>query len=182
MGDGSGRRGRRAGRARVAPVPSHPSRASPAPAPSSSCTRPMSSSNGVPGELYLLCFGADYGAGRHGRARHYLGWALDADARVREHLAGRGSPLVAAAVGAGLAVELVRVEPGTRHDERRLKRGHRLARWCPACGPATRADDRRRARARARRRAAAGRTLDGLAGTPGSSSPTPDRAPDTVSP
>ncbi len=112
----------------------------------------MSASAGVPGTLYLLHFDHTYGAGRHGTARHYLGWALDAEARLAEHLAGRGSPLVAAVVAAGIGVELVATWPGDRHEERRRKRAHRLARSCPRCGPIVRGEEaaytaaRRRAR------------------------------------
>jgi hypothetical protein len=71
-------------------------------------------------------------------ARHYVGFtdAASADERVAEHLAGHGSPLVRAALAAGHAVELATSWPGSRTDERRVKRagghGHRV---CPRCRP-----------------------------------------------
>lgn len=82
----------------------------------------------VPGSIYLLHFDRPY---KH--ARHYLGWSSDVAARFDRHTAGRGSPLVKAALAAGIGVEIVFVRPGTRHDERRLHiRGH-VGEWCPLC-------------------------------------------------
>lgn len=94
------------------------------------------SSAGVPGTVYLLCFG------EHGRpvaagrvARHYLGWTEGAvEARIAAHRAGAGSPLVAAVVRDGGEVELVRTWADVdRHFERRLKRRAEATRLCPAC-------------------------------------------------
>jgi len=69
-------------------------------------------------------------------ARHYVGVALDGDVqrRLAEHLAGHGSPLVAAVVRAGIAVELVLHVPGDRGLERRWHNthGHGGA-LCPRC-------------------------------------------------
>ena len=87
----------------------------------------------VAGTLYLLHFDRPYPRDARAGVRHYLGWALDVDSRLAEHLAGRGSPLVRAAVAAGIGVELVATWPGTRHDERACKRGHNHARYCPRC-------------------------------------------------
>lgn len=81
--------------------------------------------------LYLLHFDPPY---RH--AGHYLGFALDVDRRVDEHLRSlaSSSPLVRAAIAAGSAVSLARVWPGgDRTLERRLKRRHCHARFCPVC-------------------------------------------------
>lgn len=80
------------------------------------------------GTVYLLHFERPL---RH--AQHYLGWALDHEARLRDHLAGKGSRLVAAVVAAGIGVELVRTWEGVdRHFERSLKNGsHRH--HCPRC-------------------------------------------------
>jgi hypothetical protein len=68
-------------------------------------------------------------------ARHYLGWTqTDVHERVREHLAGRGSPLVRAALAAGADVTLQRTWVGVdRHFERRLKNRHEAPRLCPRC-------------------------------------------------
>ncbi len=66
-------------------------------------------------------------------ARHYLGWARDFDARLAAHLAGAGSPLVRAALAAGVRVELAATISGSRHLERRLKRWHKTGQFCPRC-------------------------------------------------
>lgn len=80
------------------------------------------------GTVYVLHFEPAY---HH--ARHYIGWALDVDARLAEHLAGTGSPLVRAALAASVRVELVATIPGSRHLERRLKRWHKTGQFCPRC-------------------------------------------------
>lgn len=67
--------------------------------------------------IYLLHFSRSY---RH--ARHYLGFTNDLEARLAAHRAGRGSPLVAAAVRAGIDFELAAIWPGDRTEERRLHR------------------------------------------------------------
>ena len=69
-------------------------------------------------------------------ARHYLGWTAgeDVQQRLDQHLAGRGSPLVAAVIAAGGTATLVRTWPRVdRHFERRLKRRHEAPRLCPHC-------------------------------------------------
>lgn len=71
-------------------------------------------------------------------ARHYVGYVeYDLEQRIEHHLAGRGARLVAAVVAAGIDVQLARVWPGAnRTFERRLKRWHGSARFCPLCNPA----------------------------------------------
>lgn len=84
------------------------------------------------GQVYLLHFDPPVA-----HAQHYLGWALDAMARVDEHLRGAGAALVRAAVARGSHVELVRVwREVDRAFERRLKNGGTLKRVCPICKPA----------------------------------------------
>jgi len=84
---------------------------------------------GVPGTLYVLHFDPPY---LH--AGHYVGWTTgDVDARLAAHLHATGSPLVRAAVAAGADVALVATFPGTRTLERRLKRWHKTAQFCPTC-------------------------------------------------
>ena len=83
------------------------------------------------GTVYLLHFSSPV---KH--AQHYLGWALDASARVDTHLSGKGNPLVAAALSQGAHVELVREWPGvTRDFERSLKNKKGSAALCPLCLP-----------------------------------------------
>lgn len=91
--------------------------------------------------IYVLHFDPPYTArigdtGRTKTAGHYVGsCAGDVLERVSQHLAGRGSPLVRAALAAGSRVRLVATMPGGRADERRLKRTHHRERWCPVCTP-----------------------------------------------
>lgn len=96
--------------------------------------------SGIPdcdgGTAYLLCFeapGLHVTGNRY--ARHFLGWTegrpLDA---VTRDLAGDGSPLVRAAIGAGLAVHLSRSWTcrGREFVERLKARGE-SPRICPSC-------------------------------------------------
>jgi hypothetical protein len=75
--------------------------------------------------VYLICFhpGIPRGA-RPGNACHYLGSTsyLDAAQRLREHLAGTGSPLVKAAHDRGLHPEIVATWTGSKQTERAMKR------------------------------------------------------------
>lgn len=85
--------------------------------------------SGVVGTVYVLHFEPAY---RH--ARHYVGWtAGDVDARLATHLQGAGSPLLRAAVRAGVDVQLAATYRGSRHLERRLKRWHNTGQFCPTC-------------------------------------------------
>lgn len=81
--------------------------------------------------IYLLHFSEPL---QH--ARHYLGFceADDPSERVAQHLAGRGSPLVKAALERGITVELAVTFDGDRNFERRIKNRGSLCRWCPVCG------------------------------------------------
>jgi hypothetical protein len=79
--------------------------------------------------IYLLHFERSY---KH--ARHYLGWTTNLEERLERHRAGRGSPLIAAAVADGIQFELAATWPGDRHEERRLHRYKNSgARLCPIC-------------------------------------------------
>lgn len=84
----------------------------------------------VPGTIYLLHFSAPYY-----RARHYLGWTeRPVEDRVAEHLKGIASPLVKAAVAAGITVTLVRTwEHVDRFEERRMKNRKNISPHCPTC-------------------------------------------------
>lgn len=79
--------------------------------------------------VYLLHFSRPY---KH--ARHYLGTTPNLDERFVEHITGRGSPLVNAAVLAGIEVTVARTwKSGGRSRERRLKNSHNVPRLCPIC-------------------------------------------------
>jgi hypothetical protein len=82
--------------------------------------------------VYLLHFDPSY---QH--AGHYIGFCDDEtpDRRFKEHLTGRGSPLVKAAVKAGSQVHVAQFFPGaSRTFERKLKNRGSARKWCPACG------------------------------------------------
>lgn len=81
------------------------------------------------GIVYLLHFDRSY---RH--ARHYIGFTQNLDKRLAEHRAGRGSPLIAAAIADGIDFQLAAIWEGDRHSERRLHRQkNSRARLCPVC-------------------------------------------------
>jgi predicted GIY-YIG superfamily endonuclease len=84
---------------------------------------------GQAGTVYLLHFERPY---QH--ARHYLGWSADLEARLAEHRAARGSPLIRAAAASGIGFLVARTWPGDRRAERRLHRvKNSPARLCPIC-------------------------------------------------
>ena len=93
---------------------------------------------GEPGTIYVLHFSEPLGdpAKSHGWARHYIGWTngVSVERRLAEHQAGRGAAITADAARAGIEMVVVHTEPGTRHDERRIKnRKKSAARFCPLC-------------------------------------------------
>lgn len=84
------------------------------------------------GTCYLIHIEPSY---KH--ARHYLGYT-DADdsgkRRFDRHKAGRGSPLIKAALAAGSSCEIVRLwHQVDRHFERKLKNRKSAPRFCPVC-------------------------------------------------
>lgn len=82
------------------------------------------------GTVYLLHFETPY---KH--ARHYTGWALDLNARLADHAAGRGARLLTVIQAAGITWTLARTWPGAgRGRERQLKRQGGASRRCPLCG------------------------------------------------
>jgi len=90
----------------------------------------LSLKHGVEGTVYVLHFEPGY---KH--AQHYIGWTAgdDVSARLQVHLQGHGSPLVRAAVEAGVQVHLAATYPGTRYLQRRLKRWHKTGQLCAIC-------------------------------------------------
>ena len=88
------------------------------------------------GLIYLLHFERSY---RH--ARHYLGYTDDLAARLAAHRAGRGSPLVAAAVRDGINFQLAATWSGDHRQERRLHCYRNSPRQlCPICRTQPRPD------------------------------------------
>jgi len=84
--------------------------------------------------VYLYHFEQPLGNERH-TAQHYVGYAVNLDARDAMHQRGRGSHFTRAAVERGIAFRLARVWHGaTREIERRIKRsGRSFADFCPVC-------------------------------------------------
>lgn len=66
-------------------------------------------------------------------AQHYLGITSDLPSRIERHLHSNGSPLIAAALRAGITPTLARTWEGDRTLERQLKRSHNNRRFCPIC-------------------------------------------------
>lgn len=86
--------------------------------------------------VYLLHFAAPLGNPQNPRAlaSHYLGWAVNLEARIAQHRAGRGSHITRAAVERGIAFDVVATWPGDWLLERRLKALKATPRLCPICG------------------------------------------------
>jgi predicted GIY-YIG superfamily endonuclease len=82
------------------------------------------------GTIYLLHFDRPY---KH--ARHYTGWTIDLTQRLSEHRKGHGARLITVITVAGIGFELARIRPGTRSDERAIKRFGGATRYCPLCTP-----------------------------------------------
>jgi hypothetical protein len=106
-----------------------------------------------PGTVYLLCFEEEYvsqrttytdesGSVRNGkrrkRARHYVGWTLDLEARLQEHRGGRGSRLMAAVAGAGIEFVVSVSWRGNPKLEQWIKARKQHATFCPRCSPSPR--------------------------------------------
>jgi len=82
------------------------------------------------GAIYILHFDRPY---KH--ARHYVGFTPgDPQRRLEKHISGEGSPLIKAALAAGISVQLAEIRYGqTRDDERKIKRGKNTPRICRIC-------------------------------------------------
>lgn len=96
--------------------------------------------------VYLLHFSE-----KVSHAQHYVGFAENIRRRVDVHLTGgcKASPLVRAALRAGVEVILTRVWPGSsRNDERSIKNRKGTPKLCPIC----REESLRKAAINARRR------------------------------
>ena len=85
--------------------------------------------------MYLLHIEPGLRITGHRFARHYLGWTeTSVEERLSEHLAGRGSPLVRAAIAAGCEITVERTwTQQDRNFERSLKNRHEAPRLCPRC-------------------------------------------------
>lgn len=88
------------------------------------------------GYLYLLHFHRPVGnlLNPRGQASHYLGFAVDPEARDRQHRAGQGAALTRAAAELGIDWTLFVLGAGTKDMERLLKQKKASPRLCPICG------------------------------------------------
>ena len=80
------------------------------------------------GTVYLLHFDRPY---RH--TAHYMGWALDVEARIKQHRDGNGARLMRVIKDAGIGFQLARTWKGDRKLERRLKKQKQARKLCKIC-------------------------------------------------
>jgi len=81
------------------------------------------------GTVYLIHFDRPF---KH--ARHYLGWALDLDARLEQHRNGQGARLLNAVNLAGITWSVARVWTSVPIQfERALKLRRDATTLCPTC-------------------------------------------------
>src|SRR4051794_19303238 len=81
------------------------------------------------GQVYVIHL-----ATRLHHAGHYVGFATDLAGRIARHRTGSGARLMEVIRDAGIAWKLVKVMPGDRSLERRLKNGKNTPRrLCPVC-------------------------------------------------
>lgn len=95
----------------------------------------MTGMTGEAGTVYMLCFAAPLGDPSRPRcsARHYVGWFQN-PSRITHHQNGTsGVPIVYAFFQRGIPFVVSRTMPGTRDDERRIKRSGHHAEYCPNC-------------------------------------------------
>lgn len=83
------------------------------------------------GIVYLLHFERPISPAH--TCQHYIGWALDLNARLTMHRGGQGARLTQIAVERGIGFEVVRTWPGSREFERYLKNRKEAPRLCPMC-------------------------------------------------
>jgi hypothetical protein len=96
-------------------------------------SEPAGSTASVPAitGCYLIHLDQPYHSGRHPGAGQYVDHADDIARRVQTHRKGQGSPLLAAALAAGIDFRVVRIWPGAdRRFERKLHNRHG-SRLCP---------------------------------------------------
>lgn len=81
------------------------------------------------GILYLLHFSRMYFG-----AQHYFGFTeRTPEERLEDHRRGRGAKLTRMASKAGIGMEIVWTEPGSRSDERKVKKRKNHHELCPLC-------------------------------------------------
>ena len=81
--------------------------------------------------VYLLHFSKR--VCRRSPSRHYIGYAVNVEARLEAHRAGRGARITQVAVERGIKLRLARTWEGGRDVERALKLRKAAPRLCPVC-------------------------------------------------
>ena len=82
-----------------------------------------------PGMVYVLHLSKKIG----GHAGHYCGWSANLEARLLAHRNGNSSALMAEAKRLGITFALTYARPGTKADERKIKRDRGVLRLCSLC-------------------------------------------------
>lgn len=81
------------------------------------------------GLIYFIEFKPPLGSKRH-RARFYCGWTrAPLPCRITAHMLGLGAAITAWAAKHNVQMTCIHSEPGTRADERRIKRQKNHARY-----------------------------------------------------
>lgn len=83
--------------------------------------------------IYLLHFSPAYKTRSGRRIRHYMGATRDIDGRMRDHKAGRGARLLAAAVKRGTRITIARRWRGSFKKEQELKALKNHKSLCSVC-------------------------------------------------
>jgi GIY-YIG catalytic domain len=91
----------------------------------------------TPGTVYIFHFHRPIGnlANPRAQASHYCGFTEDLDARIAEHMAGRGAKIVRAAVAQGITFE-IHHWPACLAVEKLIKRRKETSVFCPTCAHA----------------------------------------------
>ena len=83
--------------------------------------------------LYLIHFDE-----KLSHAQHYLGYTDDSrevDQRLAQHKSGQGARILRACNENNITYSIVRMMPGDRTEERRIKNCNSLKDYCPVCNP-----------------------------------------------
>lgn len=88
----------------------------------------------APGYVYLLHFRTPLCGGSH-QSRHYVGWARNWTYRIQQHRKGTSrARIMEVMFERGYTFDVALVLRGSPNLERRIKRAHQHARYCPLCG------------------------------------------------
>jgi hypothetical protein len=88
--------------------------------------------SGEMGIVYLLHYSRPIGSQK---TRHYRGWALNLEGRLKMHARGRGARLTAVFASEGIDFVVARTWQGDRNRERQIKNQGSAVRQCPVCRP-----------------------------------------------